>query len=93
MTLKIGTATFATRRPTDLDAQLVNATGCSSAEIDHLLASGPDRVAAAALPFILKDAPSLVDLARAIAADPAAIEQVRALYANLPDAPAPNEEA
>lgn len=93
MALKIGTATFATRRPADLDAQLVAATGCASAEIEHLLVSGPDRVAAAALPFIVKDAPSLIELAGAIAADPAAIEQVRALYANLPDAPAPTEEA
>ena len=93
MALKIGSASFATRRPTNLDEQLVAATGCSSAEIEHLLVSGPDRVAAAALPFISKDPPALIDLANAIAADPGAIDQVRQLYANVPDASAPTQEA
>ena len=85
--LKIGETSYKTRRPADLDAQLVASTGCSAAEIDKLIASGPDRMAHAVAPFLGKDAPEHCELARAIAADPAAAESVRQLYLDkVPDA-------
>lgn len=93
MSIEIAGVRYATKRPDDLDAQLVAATGCSPSEIEHLLVSGADRVAAAVLPFIVKDAPPIVALANAIAGDPAAIEQIRALYATTPAAPALTKEA
>lgn len=93
MPIEIAGVRYATSRPDDLDARLVAATGCASAEIEHLLVSGADRIAAAVLPFLAKDAPALVDLANAIAADPDAVAQVRALYATPPAAPALTKEA
>ncbi|WP_267348670.1 hypothetical protein [Sphingomonas sp. GM_Shp_2] len=93
MPIEIAGVRYATRRPGDLDARLVAATGCASAEIEHLLVSGADRIAAAVLPFITGDVPSLLDLANAIAADPDAVTQVRALYATAPAVPALTKEA
>ncbi len=93
MSIEIDGVRYATKRPDDLDAQLIAATGCSSAEIEHLLVSGADRVAAAVRPFLPKDAPTIVELANAIAGDPAAVEQIRTLYANPPAAPALTKDA
>lgn len=85
--LKIGGTSYKTRRPTDLDAQLIASTGCSAAEIDKLIAAGPDRLAHAIAPFLGDDAPEHCELARAVAADPAAAENVQQLYLdNVPDA-------
>jgi len=79
-----------TKRPTDLDAQLVAATGFGVREIDTLLAAGPDRAARALAPFLDKDAPSVRHLSRDIAGDPGAIPAIRALYAKAePEAATP----
>lgn len=82
--ISIGGVEYATRRPTDLDEQLVAATGCSSLEIDKIMAAGADRAAHALRPFLPKGGPDHIDLARAIAADASALEAIRALYADLP---------
>lgn len=79
--MKVGNLVLAPRRPDDLDAQLVQATGCASHEIETLLAAGPDRAARALLPFLGEDAPAIGALAGAIVADPRAIDAIRALYA------------
>ncbi|MFZ2996285.1 hypothetical protein [Sphingobium sp.] len=81
-----------TRRPADLDEQLVATTGCSSVEIDRILSAGADRAARALLPFLPKDAPEHIDLARAIADDPSAIDVIRSLYADLPTAMEPTKD-
>lgn len=68
-------------RPSDLDKALIATTGCSSKEIDTILGAGPDRAAAALRPFMTeKDAFPGHDLARAIASDPEALGNIRALY-------------
>jgi hypothetical protein len=69
--------------PVDLDRQLVGTTGCNATEIEQLLASGPDRCAHALAPFLAEPIDT-VDLANLIAVDPAAIGEIRALYAALP---------
>lgn len=77
----------------DIDAQLVATTGCGIDEIEPLLASGPDRAALALMP-LLEEPMELLDLARLIAADPAATGEIRSLYAELSaasDAPVPIE--
>lgn len=84
--ITIGGVEYSTRRPTDLDEQLIATTGCSSAEIDRVLSAGADRAARALRPFLPKDGPEHVDLARAIANDPPAIEVIRSLYADVPSA-------
>lgn len=85
--LKIGGTSYKTRRPTDLDAQLIATTGCSAAEVDKLIAAGPDRIAHAVAPFLGNDEPDHCELARAIAADPAAADTVCQLYLDkVPDA-------
>lgn len=80
-----------TSRPTDLDKALLATTGCSAAEIDTILAAGPDRAAQALRPFMTeKDAFPGHDLARAIASDPEALANIRQLYANaVAEKPAP----
>lgn len=93
MSIEIDGVRYATKRPDDLDAQLVATTGCNSAEIEQLLVSGADRVAAAVRPFLPENAPTIVELANAIAGDADAIGQIRALYANPPAAPALTKEA
>lgn len=83
--LKIGGTSYKTRRPTDLDAQLIASTGCSAAEIDKLIAAGPDRMAHAVAPFV--DDTDHCELARAIAGDQDAADQIRQLYSDhAPDA-------
>lgn len=78
-----GAALSLTAAPADLDARLIATTGCGSNEIERLLASGPDRVACALAPFLVEQLDH-VELSNLIAADPAAIGLVRALYAVLP---------
>lgn len=67
--------------PKDLSDQLVAATGCGAHEIETVLAAGPDRAARALRPFLEPDFLPGPELARAIAADPALIDDIRALYA------------
>ncbi|GAM00566.1 hypothetical protein [Sphingomonas parapaucimobilis] len=66
--------------PADLNARLIDMTGCSAHEVEQLLVSGPDRAARALEPFLAEPVDH-VELARLIAADPAAIGLIRALYA------------
>lgn len=93
--------------PADIDVQLVTATGCGIDELEPLLSAGPDRVAAALMPILAEPegdgAPvDRFELARLIAADPDAIGEIRAVYAELLGAvppvppatdPEPEEEA
>lgn len=72
MKIKIGGIVYDTRKPDDLDAQVIAATGCSSAELLESFASGttPTALAAVLLPHLAAGAPALPDLAHAIAAEP-----------------------
>lgn len=83
-----------TKRPADLDGKLIAATGHGAREIESLLASGPDRMANAVLPFLVEDVPDLNKLAGDIAADPGAADVIRTLYANgaTDAAPVPADE-
>lgn len=69
-----------TSRPSDLDVQLLASTGCSSAELDVLLAGGPDRAAKALRPFVGADVLPGGALAHAIASDSHALGAIRKLY-------------
>ena len=87
--IKLNGEQYKTSRPADLDAKLIAATGCSSAEIGTLLAAGGDRAAAALRPFLEAEALPGLELNRAIAADPGAREAIRDLYAKVPAAEKP----
>jgi len=92
MTIKIGDTEYQTRKPKDLDEQLIAATGCSAAETVNLLASNPlpGRVAAAIRPFLPEDAPPLSELASALAADVvSAANAALTLYRSVEPAPMP----
>ncbi len=81
--IKLAGKDVKTSRPNDLDKALIATTGCSAAEIDTILAAGADRAAHALRPFMTeKDAFPGHDLARAIASDPAALGNIRQLYAD-----------
>lgn len=91
--IKINGKELKTTAPKNLDAQLIAATGCSSAEIGTLLSAGADRAAAALRPFLDdKDLPGS-ELARAIAADRDAVAVIRDLYAEQVKPAAPVTEA
>lgn len=86
MSIKIGERTLATRRPTDLDVALVEASGCNAAETQRMLGSdaSPGHVARALLPFLAEaERPSLAELAAEIhAAGTASVAaQIAALLA------------
>lgn len=90
MTIKIGQQTFAVRKPADLDARLLAATGCTAEENRRLLDGQPlpGRIAAAVLPFIEDKAPPLAKLAAAIQTEMAVpgntvLADARKLYANI----------
>lgn len=96
MTIKIGENTLAYRTPSDLDAVLVEATGCNAAETVEQLKRGgqPSHVARALHPFLAdKDAPTVHELATLIAAaDVTDVRhQVIALYEPAP-APAKSQD-
>jgi hypothetical protein len=77
-----------------LDAALIGRTGCSAAEVALMLAGAPlaGFAALALQPFVPDQA--LPTLITAIAADAAAIGEIRALYAALPaEGPAAAEPA
>jgi hypothetical protein len=69
--MKIGDKTYNPSRPDDLDEQLIASTGINAAETARNLAGHPiaSQVAAAVRPFLPKSAPSVPELASAIAAD------------------------
>ncbi len=90
--IKIAGKDLATKRPSDLDAQLIASTGCGAKEIETLLGAGPDRAARALAPFLDKDAPALNVLAQQIAGDSAAIPAIRKLYADALAGPAAVEK-
>jgi hypothetical protein len=92
VTIKIGEKTLATRRPADLDAQLVAATGCTAAEQVNMLGlrSTPFQVARALRPFLDKEAPPVPELAQMI--EGADLVQVRADTVALLSAAAPAEK-
>lgn len=79
--ITIGEKQYKTSKPSNLDDQLIAATGCSSREVGLLLSGAPSLAAAALAPFLSEDKPEPVDLAQAIADDPAAIDAIRVLYA------------
>lgn len=81
MTIKLAGKSRKTARPTDLDKQLIASTGCGVKEIETLLSAGPDRAARALRPFLEEGVLPGPELARAIAAEPAAIDGIRQLYA------------
>lgn len=98
MAIIIAGKSYATRRPQDLDAKLVAATGCSAAEAQRWLHGSPraSHVAAALVPFMVgADAPVVQELAALIAADDVAAVavQVAALYAAVPDLADPQPPA
>lgn len=71
MTIQIGEAAFATRRPRDLDKVLLADVGCNATEIARMLGGQPlaGTVARALLPFLPEEGrPALADLASDIAA-------------------------
>jgi hypothetical protein len=78
--IKINGVDVLASKPSDLDAQLLASTGCSSAEIDVLLAGGPDRAAKALRPFLAVDVLPGGALALAIASDSHALGAIRKLY-------------
>lgn len=80
--IKIGEREFATRRPKDLDEQLVKSTGCNAAELAGILQSTPDLAARALVPFLHDDQVSSAELANLIAADPVSIDVIGALYSS-----------
>jgi hypothetical protein len=87
MDIKIGGGTLRTRKPGDLDAALIAATGCSAAETAKQLAGWPSagRIASALRPFLPDDAPSTPELAHSIASaedGPEVLVAVKTLYAD-----------
>ncbi len=84
--LKFGEQQFPTRKPKDLDASLLAATGLCAAEIANQLRGNPlaHLVAEAARPFLDDSAPPAQALATAIAAHGVteAAAQVLKLYAD-----------
>lgn len=99
MQFTVGDKSFKTRKPADLDAALLETTGCDAAETARHLAGYPlaGHVAAALRPFLPDNAPSVPELALAIpVGDDAFIADVRGLYADTvvtgePAAPAEPE--
>lgn len=94
MSIKIGDKTFATKKPSDLDAKLLELSGCNAAEtVDQLRAyPAPGHVARALSPFVA-DA-TVLELATEIeaAGTSSVIPDVIKLYA--PDeVPAPTGDA
>lgn len=86
MEITIGGKAYRTRKPSDLDKVLLGTTGCSAAEIASHLGGWPSagRVASALHPFLPDDAPSVPELAQAIAASedgPEILASVKKLYA------------
>lgn len=93
--IKIGKTSYTTRKPADLDAALLETTGCNAAEAARHLAGwpAPGRIASALRPFLPDDAPATPELAAAIAvADdgPEILVAVKKLYVDKA-APAPAE--
>lgn len=86
MDIKVDKKSFTTRKPSNLDAVLLDTTGCDAAETARHLAGYPSagRVAAALRPFLPSDAPSVAELAHAIpVGDVEFMAAVRGLYANV----------
>jgi len=83
--IKIHGKDLKTSKPSNLDDLLIAATGCSSAEVDKLLAGGPDLAAHALRPFIDHGDLPGGELGAAIAADPDAVAAIRKLYGDAPE--------
>lgn len=93
MTITVAGAKFATRKPADLDAVLIAATGCNAAENAAILNGDPlaVRIAPAILPF-LAEPPALSDLAVLVqrdldGTDSTLLAEVRKLYAPVEPTP------
>ncbi|MDO7843454.1 hypothetical protein [Sphingomonas immobilis] len=82
--IRINGTDLKTSRPSNLDEQLIAATGCSSSEIGTVLAGGPDLAARALRPFIDPETLPGGQLAAAIAADGDALLAIRKLYDDAP---------
>jgi hypothetical protein len=97
--ITIGDKKYPTSKPANLDATLLGATGCDAAETRAMLAGRPhaSHLARGLLPFLAeKDAPSLAELSREIAAIDDREEltaAIRALYdaASAPTPPSKTE--
>ena len=88
MQLQISGKAFTTRKPSNLDALLLDTTGCDAAETARHLAGYPSagRVAAALHPFLPNEAPSVTELAHAIpVGDVDFMAAVRGLYSTVPE--------
>ena len=88
MTITIAGKSLPTRRPQDLNAVLIAATGCSAAENRKIIDGTPlpGRLAAALHPF-LTDGPSVAELAAMVEielarADNRLVADVRKLFDN-----------
>jgi hypothetical protein len=88
MTIKIGNTTYKIRTPGDLDAVLVDATGCDATEMARMIGGTPQasHLARALHPFLHAEegeVPHVSEVAAQIAAadDESIAGQVRALYA------------
>lgn len=71
MTVKIGTNSFSTKKPKDLDEALVAATGANATETARMMTGAPlaSTVARALHPFLAEsERPSVPELARQIEA-------------------------
>lgn len=78
--IRIGSASFKTAKPKNLDDQLIAATGFGAAEAEKLLVGGPHLAAAALAPFLGEDGPDRAALAKAIVAGELSTDDIRALY-------------
>jgi hypothetical protein len=81
--ITIGERSYTTHKPKDLDAALLESTGCNAAETAAAMAGNPNpgRLASALRPFLPDDAPSLPDLAAEIATSgDGVLAKVRKLY-------------
>jgi len=93
MTVKFGQHTLAIKTPADIDAALIETTGCTGAEIRAQLERGayPAHLARALHPF-LADPKPLADLSQDIASDDVDLadlrSQVIALYPSSVEKPA-----
>lgn len=96
MTIKIGGKSFATRKPSDLDAQLGETTGCNAAEVARMITGNAraDLIARAMAPF-LTDGPTWQEVMMMLNADilGEAIADTAKLYAKVEPAPDPIENA
>lgn len=99
MTIAIAGKTYPTRKPADLDAVLVAATGCNASENIAIVGGHPlpSKIAAAVRPFLGDDAPSMPELAALIESELARpkntlIADIRKLFSSVEPASTDKKE-